>query len=133
MSLYSIKIPGNLDYFLCMKTTDMAEEEFLRAVGQRIRDYRKKLGLSQERLAELTSVHPTYVSHVERGTNASISVYRRFAAALMVPLVQLLDTNQRLVAPDALTKACIDIKSLEGKEQKLVLETIRGLLAGMKE
>lgn len=116
-----------------MKTIDTAEEEFLRLVGQRIRDYRKNLGLSQEGLAELTSVHPTYVSHIERGTNASISVYRRFAAALRVPLVQLLDINQRRVAPDALMKAFVEIKSLSGKEQKLILETIRGLLAGMKE
>lgn len=115
-----------------MKTIDKAEEEFLRLVGQRIRDYRKNLGLSQERLAELASVHPTYISHLENGTNASINVYRRVAAALRVSLVQLLDVNQRRAAPDALMKVFIEVKSLGGKEQKLILETIRGLLVGMK-
>jgi XRE family transcriptional regulator, regulator of sulfur utilization len=133
MSLYSIKIPIDIDYFLWMKTIDEAEEEFLRLVGQRIRDYRKERGLSQERLAELASVHPTYISHLENGTNASINVYRRVAAALRVSLVQLLDVNQKRTAPDALMKVFFEVKGLGEKEQKLIMETIRGLLAGMKE
>lgn len=36
-------------------------------VGQRIRYYRLNLGLSQEKLAELSGCHPTYVGQLERG------------------------------------------------------------------
>jgi transcriptional regulator with XRE-family HTH domain len=42
-------------------------ESIAKAVGQRIRNYRTNLGLSQEKLAELAGCHPTYIGQVERG------------------------------------------------------------------
>ncbi len=42
-------------------------------LGLRIRYYRKQRGLSQEKLAELCSLHPTYIGQIERGEkNATI-------------------------------------------------------------
>ena len=41
--------------------------EIAKSVGQRIRNYRVKLELSQEKLAELSGVHPTYIGQLERG------------------------------------------------------------------
>jgi transcriptional regulator with XRE-family HTH domain len=38
-----------------------------RAFGRELRAARTKAGLSQEQLAHVSSVHPTYVSQVERG------------------------------------------------------------------
>mgnify|MGYP003294991583 CR=1 FL=1 len=47
--------------------------ELAKTVGQRIRNYRTKLGLSQEKLAELSGCHPTYIGQLERGEkNATI-------------------------------------------------------------
>ena len=37
------------------------------AVGQRVRDLRLKLGISQEELAERAALHRNYVGGVERG------------------------------------------------------------------
>jgi hypothetical protein len=38
-------------------------------LGANIRTFRKKAGLSQERLAEKAELHPVYISQVECGTN----------------------------------------------------------------
>jgi len=108
------------------------EMEFLRLVGQRMRDARKAVGMSQERLAEMASISPTFVSHLESGTNASICVYRRLAAALRMSLVQFLDVNEKRIAPDPLMKTIGEIKALPAKEQKMILAAIKGLLSGVK-
>jgi transcriptional regulator with XRE-family HTH domain len=116
-----------------MENMNGADEEFLGLVGNHIRENRKALGMSQERLAELASIHPTYVSAMESGkANASICVLRRVAAALRVPLLQLLDVNMRRIEPDALMKTFIEIKALPTKEQRMFLQTIKGLLSGIK-
>jgi transcriptional regulator with XRE-family HTH domain len=117
-----------------MENIENGEKEFLKLLGNRVRDYRKALGISQEQLAELASVHPTYISNIENAkANASIGIYRRIANGLRVPLSQLIDINQAKVERDDLMKAFLEIKSLSIKEQKMFLETIKGLLAGIKE
>ncbi len=59
--------------------------------GQMVRDQRKKLGLSQEKLAELADVHRTYVGMIERGEkNITLLNIEKFAKALKIPAKQLL-------------------------------------------
>ena len=54
--------------------------EIAKLVGQRLRSYRLQLGLSQERVAELSGCHPTYIGQVERGEkNATIESIARNA------------------------------------------------------
>lgn len=61
-------------------------------VGQRIRNYRIQAGLSQEKLAELASCHPTYIGQLERGEkNATLESIERIALALNVPLSRLFE------------------------------------------
>lgn len=61
-------------------------------VGQRIRNYRIQAGLSQEKLAELASYHPTYIGQLERGEkNATLESIERVASALNVPLSRLFE------------------------------------------
>ena len=45
-------------------------EEFLKEVGQRITDRRKRLGLTQEALAEMADVTTQFVSYAESGKRA---------------------------------------------------------------
>lgn len=60
--------------------------------GQRIRNFRTQLGLSQERLAELSGCHPTYIGQVERGEkNATLESIEKISSALNVPLSQLFE------------------------------------------
>jgi transcriptional regulator with XRE-family HTH domain len=57
-----------------------------------LRRLRHERGLTQPELAELASVQPSYVSHLERGRRSpSLSVARRLAAALSVSVGELVD------------------------------------------
>jgi transcriptional regulator with XRE-family HTH domain len=58
-----------------------------RAFAARMRERRIELGISQEKLAELTGLHRTYVGSVERGErNVSIDNMDRIATALKMGL-----------------------------------------------
>lgn len=54
-------------------------------VGQRIRSYRLKAGLTQELLAEKAELHHTYIGQVERGEkNLSVTTLEKLLRALDV-------------------------------------------------
>lgn len=66
--------------------------EIAKSVGQRIRNYRTKLGLSQEKLAEMSGCHPTYIGQLERGEkNATLESIEKIAAALNISLSKLFE------------------------------------------
>ena len=54
--------------------------EIAKTVGQRIRNYRTQLGYSQEKLAELSGCHPTYIGQVERKANIPLQCYELIAS-----------------------------------------------------
>ena len=57
------------------------------AMGRRIRQRRRELRLTQERLAERTEVSASFVGHLERGEKVpSVDTLARLAAALDVSL-----------------------------------------------
>lgn len=59
--------------------------EATRAFGERVRERRRALGLSQEALADGTALHWSYLGQVERGqTNLTLHNILRLAAALDV-------------------------------------------------
>lgn len=61
-------------------------------VGQRIRNYRTHAGLSQEKLAELSGCHPTYIGQVERGEkNATLETIEKITIALGITLEKLFE------------------------------------------
>jgi transcriptional regulator with XRE-family HTH domain len=61
-------------------------------LGTNLRAARKKLGLTQEQVAERSGVHPTEVSRIEAGKrDPQVSTLRKLAAALEVPPGELLD------------------------------------------
>lgn len=62
------------------------------ALGQRARERRLQLGLSQMALAERVGLHFTFVSSVERGErNLSLSSLLRLAEGLEINPAQLVD------------------------------------------
>ena len=71
---------------------DKTMSEIAKIVGQRIRNYRTRQGLSQEKLAEMSGCHPTYIGQVERGEkNATLESIEKIAAALNVSLSKLFE------------------------------------------
>lgn len=63
-------------------------------IGQRVRKYRKAMGLSQEELAEKTGISVTHMSHIETGnTKLSLTVLVKIAETLQVSTDALLFDN----------------------------------------
>lgn len=74
-----------------MKTSDQIQRDF----GSRIRELRKKKGLSQEDFSFECELDRTYVSQVEQGKrNISLQNIKAMADALSVPLSALFATAQ---------------------------------------
>jgi transcriptional regulator with XRE-family HTH domain len=72
----------------------MPNVELLKSIGARIRAVRKAKNVSQERLAELAELHPTYISFMELArVNASISSYSAVAKGLGLTLAELVDVE----------------------------------------
>ena len=68
-----------------------------RAFGQAVRKLRENKGLSQEKLAELSGVHRTYVGDVERGTrNIALVNMTRIAKALGTTLSRLIAEMEKM-------------------------------------
>ena len=65
----------------------MAISKQRKILGDSIRIFRKKAGLTQEKLAELADLHRNYIGEVERGEKTvSVDALLRIAAAVKVPL-----------------------------------------------
>ena len=62
-----------------------------------VRYFRNEKGISQETLAELTGLHRTYISAVERERrNISIENIEKIAIALQVSPSDLLNSNRKV-------------------------------------
>jgi transcriptional regulator with XRE-family HTH domain len=56
-------------------------------IGDAIRAYRKKAGLTQEKLAEAVELNPKYIGEIERGEKIiSIEALLRVAKAVKIPI-----------------------------------------------
>jgi transcriptional regulator with XRE-family HTH domain len=70
--------------------------DVLERFGKRLREVRERVGVSQEKLAEMAGLHRTYVSSIERGKrNISLLNIERLASALEVPMAELLPDAKR--------------------------------------
>ncbi|TCK59853.1 helix-turn-helix domain-containing protein [Seleniivibrio woodruffii] len=68
--------------------------ETLTMLGNRIRELRKKKGLSQEKLAQRSNISPKYVGEIERGeVNISVSVLTELANALDTTVAELMENR----------------------------------------
>ncbi len=94
--------------------------EITKLIGQRIRNHRIQQGLSQEKLAELSKCHPTYIGQVERGEkNATIESIEKISSALGVSLSKLFEKlGENSVSSDIPLKCYEFLSSKSRDEQK---------------
>ena len=65
-------------------------------LAKNVRKHREELGISQEDLAELSGLHRTYISGVERGVrNPTIAVVAVLAKALKISVSTLLSEDKK--------------------------------------
>jgi len=66
------------------------------AIGLSIKRLRTERGLSQNKLAELADIHPTYIGQIERGLKRpSLTVFFRIADGLTVRPAELFEGINR--------------------------------------
>lgn len=68
----------------------MKKREILVKFGKKVREERKKLGYSQEILAEKAGVHRTYIGMIERGEkNITLANIQKVSKALKIKISKL--------------------------------------------
>lgn len=71
-------------------------ETILMRFGRAIRKLRRERNISQEKLADLCTLHRTYISDVELGKrNVSLENISRIACALNVSITKLFEEAER--------------------------------------
>ncbi len=105
--------------------------DIAKIVGERVRHYRNRIGLSQDELAEKAGLHFTYIGQVERGEkNATLESIAKIARALQVPLEVLFEN---IITGSADNKIAAEgyglISSLPPADQKTLLDLIKQIVA----
>lgn len=101
-------------------------------IGQRIRKYRKALGLSQETLAEMVNISLPHMSHIETGnTKLSLPVLVDLARALHVSTDCLLfdDTVEQKQAAIGDIQNLLDSCSV--KQSQILAEILKSAKTAM--
>ena len=69
-------------------------ENIRSAFGRNLKELRKTLKWSQEKLGEKADLHPTYVSGIERGErNVSLEYIEKLASAFGLPIAELFNIS----------------------------------------
>lgn len=104
--------------------------EITRIIGLRIRNYRTQKGISQDKLAELSGCHPTYIGQLERGEkNATIESISKISTALQIPLSTLFEKIDNVTSSDrSIPLECYElIAAKTHKEQEQILIILKEL------
>lgn len=97
-------------------------------IGLRIRSYRKSLGLSQQKLAEMSNQEPSNVSHIERGaTKLSLPTLVHIANALNVTADDLLCGSIPAASAAIDREAAHILENCTHEERKIIVGTMRAL------
>ena len=103
-----------------------------KVIGNRIREQRTKLGLTQAELAERSGVEPSNISHIERAaTKLSLPTLVSIANALGATLDELVYDN--LIKSSHVSSALIDEQLFDCTPEELsalaeVIKTVKSVL-----
>ncbi len=106
--------------------------DIVKIVGERIRAYRNKLGLSQETLAEKAELHSTYIGQLERGEkNATLESIEKVCKALNVPpevLLKNIIVTEGYKSNEVSNEIYNIVSSLKHYEQVCILKIIKEII-----
>ena len=97
--------------------------------ADRLADFRRQRGLTQEGLAELIGITKTQVYRYERsGAQPTLDVIRRLAIALSVTSDELIFDGKERNADESLRLLLEGVSQLDPDEKHVVKELIEGIL-----
>ena len=103
-------------------------KERLAPIGERIKQARKELNLSQTELAEKADISVPYLSNIEMGkTDFSISILIRISEALQISTDKLLRPNVPEMAISASDELAKVFEGCTPSEISLILDTAKNL------
>lgn len=106
-----------------------------KAIGGRLRQKRKELDLTQEKIAEFVGITPSFYSHIENGTRkAGLSTFVEIAKFMKISLDYILlgiDEKEE-TANQYDIQLIYRIQALPDKEKKFLLGNIK-LLENLRE
>lgn len=104
------------------------------AIGQRIRKYRRSLGLSQEELAEKVGISMTHMSHIETGnTKLSLPVFTEIALTLNVTTDSLLFGENRQSREKITENIASILEKCSTNELNIIVDTISSVAVALKK
>lgn len=97
-------------------------------IGRRIRELRKKMGLSQEELSERAEITPNYLSRIERGTeNPTLDALIRLADALEVEMWEMFDFGHTVARKELRLLLNKLVRGTDENELRLVVKVIKAI------
>ncbi len=100
-------------------------------LGRRLRDLRKRRGLTIERLAEMADVDVKYLGSIERGNeNPTVATLEKLAGALSVKLHQILNFEHEATGKKLLRRRIMQILD---KCDERELQTILKMVSAVKD
>ena len=97
-------------------------------LGQRIKETRLKLGLTQDNLGKRAKLHYSYIGQVERGNKVpSVKTLRRIAAALNISVESLLyeESSFKINDEDILVRELVNsVKGCSPQELRMYINMI---------
>lgn len=109
-------------------------EEIYTLIGKRIKEERKKLKITQERLAELTNLSVAFIGQIERGHNrASLVTVHKIADALHIPISKFFEEVEQTKTKYELSHHIhLLLKDKSPKDQQFVRELVEFVLKKTK-
>ena len=106
-------------------------EDIQKVIGNRLRDLRRKKGLSQEKLGWKAKLHYTYIGAIERGEkNVSIVTIGKIAKGLGISVNEIFNFPTDIKDPDKLKGSILkEIEKSDPEIQKVVLDLVKELNA----
>ena len=106
-------------------------------LGDRIREERKRVGLTMERLAELAGISTSFLAYIEtKGRKASLETIDKIANALRIPVAELFKTMpgpEKDAVYNAAQHFAQLVKDKSRDEIRTALEVAKTTLNGMSK
>lgn len=94
-------------------------------LGERIREFRKTKGLTQEQLAELIGVEPRHISRIEGGYNSpSIERLAKISEVLNVPIKEFFNFMHLNTPEERIDDIDTLIKGMSEEYQQIIYKVV---------
>ncbi len=111
-------------------------EDILKRLGARIREERKKKGLTQERFAEEVNLSVDYIGYIERGKQAPyLKTLERVAKALDVEVYELFlfeKGTKKLKTGDAIKELVLSVRNRDPEDIRFAASMLKQVFERVK-